>query len=81
MSKNNNFNNNVFKVPPRSAPAIEKIIAITPKVLDHMQKCESMQNANDPYFQHMPKDDLNAAMRYSVKMGGEDHDIARCEIM
>lgn len=35
----------------------------------------------DPYIQNMPKTDTNAAINYSVQMGGEHHDITGCEIM
>ncbi len=38
---------------------------------------------NDPYIEHMPRNDVGAAVKYSSRMGGESHDIGggNCEIM
>lgn len=84
MSKN--FDPNAFKVPAtvvaaRRAPAVEKMIHNAPKVLSHIEKCEAAQVANNPYYQHMPKNDPAAATIYAAKMGGENNEPADCDIM
>ncbi|KJV81510.1 hypothetical protein RHORCCE3_0700 [Rickettsia hoogstraalii str. RCCE3] len=64
----------------RRGPAVEKVIQAALVVVQHVQKCEAMQVANDPYYQHMPKNNAAAATIYAAKMGGENHDISGCEI-
>ena len=39
------------------------------------------QVTSDPYYQHMPHNDAAAATIYAARMGGENHEMAKCEIM
>jgi hypothetical protein len=49
------------------------------KGMEIMQKGYDMQVKNDPYYQHMPKNNEIDAIKYSTQMGGEHNDIT-CEI-
>jgi hypothetical protein len=44
-----------------------------------IQQFHTFLDTNDPYYTHMPKNDVAAAAAYSARMGGESHEIT-CDI-
>ena len=41
------------------------------KVAEFSRKALDVTHQNDPYYQYMPKDNINDALNYSIKYGGE----------
>ena len=50
------------------------------RTLDKIEKGEQFLVNNDPYYQHMPKNDPLAAAKYAAQMGGDHNDPSGCEI-
>jgi len=46
-----------------------------------MAKTEAMAVSREPYYHHMPKDNPATATLYAAELGGEHHDISKCDIM
>jgi hypothetical protein len=44
--------------------------ALNPCVVQH----ETYRTVNDPYYQHMPRDNAAEATLYAARLGGEDHE-------
>lgn len=54
-------------------------VAQDPCVNSHI----AYHGTNDPYIEHMPRNSVSDAVKYSARMGGESHDMGggNCEIM
>jgi hypothetical protein len=77
MPKDNNqqfFNNAGFKTVSK----VGKVTTVISTAQD-IQQFHTFLDTNDPYYTHMPKNDVAAATAYSARMGGESHEIT-CDI-